>query len=110
MAAAESGARSLELDAAAMLDFPMVTAERAFASGAGLGPKTKPPSRETQRPRQGVEPLGRVDAVNVGLVHCARAVADTGRLGLGLRDNRRDGIFLERVFENLVERAHVGDL
>ena len=71
----------------------------------------KPSSRETNpKARLGVGPLGRVVRVNVGLVYCARAVADSGRLGLGLRDNRRDGIFLERVFENLVERAHVGDL
>jgi len=90
----------------------MVTAERAFASGAGFGTGTKD---ETYVPRDPKAPAGRrafgsSRCGERGLVYCARAVADTGRLGLGLRDNRRDGIFLERVFENLVERAHVGDL
>src|SRR6516225_9221717 len=44
------------------------------------------------------------------LVHRPGAVADSRWLRLGLGDHRRDGIFLERVLENLVERAYVGDL
>src|SRR6516164_6189149 len=38
----------------------------------------------------------------------AGAVTNRGRLRLGLRDNGRDGVFLERVLEDFIERAHIG--